>query len=753
MAVFRSRRVRRVVAGTVCVAAGLGTLSADQPAQPKQQPEAKSLIDFVTGVPVSRNVREIFKPELLRSEFANAPEGSIKRLASEIKFSEVDADNRTKAVKYLGTVNPAAYPNSHRVLVHTLSTDPSEQVRFVAAQSLGSQFQHSGHQNSPIAQRRAYVCEEGLANLAIRAYIKDAQGKFVEPSLRVRRQITASLDAYNPAVQWKQLAVSRVKKLQGEAGETMIAEHTDTKQQAASNQSDAAPVIISDIVPVSSGDTAEEVVPAVKESKSATEVAEKRTPLPRVELLPAPGATAKTSDDADSTSPAPAPAAKTVEADAGKTEAPKSQPKALPAVEAEEIRQTQPTRRKRGIKRRGKITSRGTAKPRKRSGPSALQRLIDRLKGNQSSSSGSGLTPEELIQLQELAPGLLNPPKAATEMADVDESSLPLVPALTADNTFDDGNDPFSKELPIGVDPKEGQTPLVPLVETPVEETPAVEEPVAEPAEEKTVVETPVVEAPVEEETVAETPVVETPAVKFPVIEIPVPEPAPIVEVPSTELPAIEAPIVEGPATKVEPVAETVPETKAPIETVSTETKQSEKPTVTPAKEVAVDEAPVKQAPVEQPTVEEVPAEPAPVVEEPESKPIVIDIAAPAPEEAPAVAVIDPSDFPLVGCFRGYCPVATAQRKLEKAKPEFATVYKGQRYEFANIDALAEFERNPELYAPVMGGIDVVTWVKRKEKKTGYYVVEHKGRYFWFSTLENCKAFYDNPSKFAGEAK
>ncbi len=118
--------------------------------------------------------------------------------------------------------------------------------------------------------------------------------------------------------------------------------------------------------------------------------------------------------------------------------------------------------------------------------------------------------------------------------------------------------------------------------------------------------------------------------------------------------------------------------------------------------------------------------------------------------ESPADAESQ-ADLPLVECLRGHCPVGMVERRLEKASAEFAKNYKGQRYEFASAEALEQFQRDPEHYAPACNGHCLMTLAKTQEKVVGKFCTEYDGRQYWFATKELREEFKADPEHILDE--
>jgi len=626
--------------------------------------------------------------------------GTAKQLASQFELGQLDASERRQAVQRLGALNPVDYPEMHRLLVESLTSDTSELVRFASAEALMAQFSHPGHKNASNTTRSSYVRDESLLALAVRAFMKGGDGQFFEPSLRVRRRIEQALDTYNPAVQWKMMAKSKSRK--AIAAEKLVAEKLSS--EPAEKVAGTAPLIISDIVPVSGPEETAEVVTAVDENEqtpSANEVEFLPSPpkvevpvkvssssSPTIELpIPVPGEP-KSKIDLETVELNPVVIQETV------VETPAE--KVIPSAKGDDVEKVLEVEVSEPVVEAETPELSHEKEPvvatpaKKRGGVFGLNRLIRRLRGAASEEPKvSQNTTREPTPLEEQQLS----PKLRKLISNV--SVKKIQPAK-----------------------KRGEgLPRTSLVET-------LQEPVVERV---------VPEAPVEKVVASPLPVVEIPVIESVTVEVPLIEPvAPtkssealftatkpiavetakkevVVEPVKPAAVVIESPVIQLPLPTPAPSA--VAENDVELEVV--ELKFEEKVAATSAVEVVVEEEPVSE-PVE-------------------------------------VATINPADFPVAKCFRGYCPVGMAKRELNKADGSFASVYKGQRFEFASSEARAEFDAAPEKFAPVMGGIDVVTWTKCRSKETGYYVVEYQGKYFWFTTLANVKVFYANAKSFAAE--
>ncbi len=99
---------------------------------------------------------------------------------------------------------------------------------------------------------------------------------------------------------------------------------------------------------------------------------------------------------------------------------------------------------------------------------------------------------------------------------------------------------------------------------------------------------------------------------------------------------------------------------------------------------------------------------------------------------------------------KGFCPVALRDdRDLQNALPEHASLFKGRTYYLSSADAKATFDEQPEQYAPMAGGNDVVL-LKTKVTKEGSldFAVWYKDRLYLFTSQKSLEQFIATPSEF-----
>src|SRR5690606_6272426 len=92
--------------------------------------------DWFSARPIARRLKLKQTDPLLRPPFAGAPVDSLKGMAAGIRAVELDAPNRVRAARYLGTVDCVTYPQAQEMLILAMQEDPSEEVRYEAVLAL-----------------------------------------------------------------------------------------------------------------------------------------------------------------------------------------------------------------------------------------------------------------------------------------------------------------------------------------------------------------------------------------------------------------------------------------------------------------------------------------------------------------------------------------------------------------------------------------------------------------------------------------
>ena len=101
---------------------------------------------------------------------------------------------------------------------------------------------------------------------------------------------------------------------------------------------------------------------------------------------------------------------------------------------------------------------------------------------------------------------------------------------------------------------------------------------------------------------------------------------------------------------------------------------------------------------------------------------------------------------------KGFCPVAIRdERRLVLSVDQFSCEHLAQTYRFGSAEALEKFQANPELYAPIAGGLDVVAVRQGRAVANGSldFAVWYRHRLHLFSNTDNLAAFRAAPRTFA----
>ena len=100
---------------------------------------------------------------------------------------------------------------------------------------------------------------------------------------------------------------------------------------------------------------------------------------------------------------------------------------------------------------------------------------------------------------------------------------------------------------------------------------------------------------------------------------------------------------------------------------------------------------------------------------------------------------------------KGFCPVALRDdRDLKNALPEHHSTFKGRTYYFSTADAKDLFDENPQHYAPISGGQDVVLLNEKVTKEGSLdHAVWFKDRLYLFTSQKTLEQFVATPKEFA----
>ena len=177
--------------GAVAIAAGGSPIP---PAPEFTSPDIKpTLCDWLTAKPMALAKKLRVTDPLQKPPFAGAPVDSLKGMAAGIRGVQLDAPNRVKAVKYLGSVDCVTYPQAQEMLIATMQEDPSEEVRYEAVMALRammsrgcSNMDTSCECESCSLRKKAAKETERHAKQAQRELIKEAKG----PAKKLARQVS-----------------------------------------------------------------------------------------------------------------------------------------------------------------------------------------------------------------------------------------------------------------------------------------------------------------------------------------------------------------------------------------------------------------------------------------------------------------------------------------------------------------------------------------------------------------------------------
>jgi thiol-disulfide isomerase/thioredoxin/YHS domain-containing protein len=124
----------------------------------------------------------------------------------------------------------------------------------------------------------------------------------------------------------------------------------------------------------------------------------------------------------------------------------------------------------------------------------------------------------------------------------------------------------------------------------------------------------------------------------------------------------------------------------------------------------------------------------------------------PASSTLPA-ADSNPSNPPLG--LDGYCPVVLSEKeRWVKGDSRYGVIHRGRTYLFAGPDEAKRFFVNPDRYAPVLAGIDVVVAVEENRQVPGKrdYGAWYEGRIYLFAGEVTYRKFDLEPGRYAAAA-
>jgi len=114
---------------------------------------------------------------------------------------------------------------------------------------------------------------------------------------------------------------------------------------------------------------------------------------------------------------------------------------------------------------------------------------------------------------------------------------------------------------------------------------------------------------------------------------------------------------------------------------------------------------------------------------------------------------MDPKAPPLA--LDGYCPVSLSEKEQwAKGDPRYGVIHRGRTYLFVGPEEAKRFFADPDRYAPVLSGMDVVIAVEEKRQVPGRreYGAWYEGRVFLFAGEASYRKFDREPARYAAAA-
>ena len=145
------------------------------------------------------------------------------------------------------------------------------------------------------------------------------------------------------------------------------------------------------------------------------------------------------------------------------------------------------------------------------------------------------------------------------------------------------------------------------------------------------------------------------------------------------------------------------------------------------------------------------PATPPPATVQTPSAPPIQHVAALVPAAPPpAMAKPAATKAAAAGTFAldGYCPVRLTEKKVwTRGDSRYGLVHQGQTYLFAGPDEMQRFYDNPDRFAPVNAGNDIVLAIEKQQTTPGVrkHGVYYGGRVYLFAGEASVKKFSASP--------
>jgi thiol-disulfide isomerase/thioredoxin/YHS domain-containing protein len=120
----------------------------------------------------------------------------------------------------------------------------------------------------------------------------------------------------------------------------------------------------------------------------------------------------------------------------------------------------------------------------------------------------------------------------------------------------------------------------------------------------------------------------------------------------------------------------------------------------------------------------------------------------PAEEQSPVELAVTTEQKPMLD---GYSPVTLwKNRRWEKGSPQFRSEYRGQVYDLASAEEMAEFKENPGRYAPRFLGCDAVVVLESDRAVLGStrYAAFYDEELYLFVDNDNRQLFKKDPDRY-----
>jgi len=124
------------------------------------------------------------------------------------------------------------------------------------------------------------------------------------------------------------------------------------------------------------------------------------------------------------------------------------------------------------------------------------------------------------------------------------------------------------------------------------------------------------------------------------------------------------------------------------------------------------------------------------------------------PSGVPPASSPTPPGNPPLG-LDGYCPVTLCeQQRWAPGNPRWGAIHRGRTYLFAGPEEQRRFFADPDRYAPVISGNDIVLATEQGRVVPGMreHGVFYQGRVYLFSEEGTLEKFSRNPAAYAAQA-